>query len=436
MKHIANKIITFVKSHPVVCIFLLAVVIRILVIPFFPSQDLSGTDLPHFPPLLLSGGDFALYNRIAESILLQGDFGGEPQKTYGSPFISPGWSFFLAGFYFLFGKSLIALLSVSIFFGGMIASGVYFLSRHFFNRSTAVLAGVIAALWPSFVIHTSAYGESLIFYTVLLLWSFFFFTKGVLGERWLLAAFSGILLGFAALVEPIAFFISAVFILWALIVRFSFRTFALTSIFLVTFLLVIAPWSYRNLSVSESLSETPLISKGELQLIAPNKLFSISKLAIRNREVLSGLTQMFVFPTSIYMLDQYNDRSYKETIADIFLGQSVELTRWEIIIISIKIVINTLHLLLLGLSIAGMFVFRSNKFVLLTVLLLGYTATASIGFGILQGGNFQNVRLLNDYLFPIMPFIIIIAAAFLSKKSVLQLFQKDNIVKACKRMWS
>ena len=374
---------------------------------------MSGTDLPIFPPpVFLSGGDFPLYSSIAESIVSRGDFGGEPQKSYGGSGISPGWSFFLVGFYFLFGKSYVALFSVSIFFGGLIALAVYYIANYFFNTKVAILAGIVSAIWPPFVIQTSAYGDAMIFYTVLLLWSFLFFAKGVLKERWLLVAFSGILIGFAALTEPIAFFIPLVFLLWALITRLSFRTLALTSVFLITFLLTLAPWSYRNLTVSESLSGTPLISKGELQLVSPDSLFLISKLALQDGVILSGLTKMFIFPSSIHLLDKYSHRSYKEMVVDIFSGKSIKLTKWETIILSTKITINTLHLLVLGFGVVGMFVFRSNMFIPLTILLLGYTISATIGLGLLQGDNFKNIQLLNGYLFPIIPLIIIIAAAF------------------------
>ena len=404
MNRIIGKVVIFVRSYPIIAIFLLAVLVRILLIIFYPLPNQFG-------------GNFSLYNRIAESILSQGDFGGEPQKTYGSPFINPGWSFFLAGFYFLFGKSQVALLSASIFFGGLVAVGVYFLSLQFFNKKTSVLAGVIAAIWPAFLIQTLVYTNSLLLYTVLLLWGTAFFARAVLKEQWLYAVASGILIGFAVLVDSIAFFIPVVFLLWALIVRLSVRTLIPISVFFAVLLLIIAPWVYRNLSVGGDLSKTPTISKGELQLISPDNFVLVSKLAVQDGQILSGFIKMFVFPYNISILDQREPyRSYKEIAKNLLSGESVELTSREKTIFTIKVFITILHWILLGLGIFGIVAFRNNKFILFTVLLLGYTVFASIAYGLLGRDNFQGISLLSSFLLPLIPFIIISASAFLSEK--------------------
>ena len=409
-----SELIYRIRAHPVIFIFLLAVFIRIVLVFVFPLPDQSG-------------GDFPLYSRIAESLVAQGDFGGEPQKTYGSPYISPGFAFYLAFLYLLFGKSIIVLISASILLGGLIAVGVYFLAFCIFtDKKVAFIAGMTAALWPTFLIQTFSFGNSLLLYTALLLFSILFFIKAIFEKKIIFAIFSGAILGFAALTEPIAFYIPLVFLIWTAalflfrktISNFEFRLKFLAtifSLFLITFIAIIAPWGYRNTLVSNTeLNKIPVISKGELQLLTPEYLGKLATPFFSRLDILVfGLEKMFIFPYNISSLDHDKVFSYKKVAMNFVSGASVELSGRQTIVFMTKILFTLLYWILLGLGFWGMARYNSKYLNLLTILLLGYIVVASIGYGSLGDNNFENIALLSSFFFVLLPFFIIFASKLL-----------------------
>ena len=410
------SIFTHIKERPLLSIFILAISVRLLLLLLFPLPDYSG-------------GDFPLYQRIADAIVTEGNLGGEPQKTYGSPSINPGWAFVLAGLTFLFGASQNVLLIFSVLLGGVLAVGVYLLSMFFFNRKISFLAGLTTALWPAFLIQTFIYTDSLLFYTVLLVWSTFFFVKAVLeGSSWGVAV-SGFLLGFAILVDSIAFFIPLVFLVWLFLERPSFRSLGLSALFLGVCFLVIVPWMYRNISIAEELGlgSAPAISKDELRLISPSKLLTISRLVAKEGVLISGLSQTFLFPFNISILDQGTNVYYKDTLVHLLRGDQQELSRREAIIMGLKIAITALHWAVLILSIVSLFLIhekQTRRFLLFALLLLLYVVAGSIGFGSLWGNDFKGISALSSFLFPLIP-LFIVAASF-SLFSLIVQWEKKN----------
>jgi len=421
-----ENIFQYIREHPVIFLFTLAVLIRILLMMFLPLPEQK------------LGGDFELYNRIAQSIILQGDFGGEPFETYGSPSINPGWSFFLAGVYFIFGISDLALLGMSLAFGGLLAVGTYFLARRFFNKHVALLSGVVVVFWPPFLIQSFVYADSLFFYTVLLFFSVFFFVKAVQEEQWLFVVVSALLLGFATLVDSIALFIPLVFFLWVLIQRPSLSPFKRIILFLIIFTLVLAPWTYRNISVAENMGlvEAPIISKGELELVSPTNLLLISKLVTHQGVLLSGLSKTFIFPFNISLLDQGTGLYYKDAVLRFVHGEYSVFSNKEKLILGTKMGITLVHWLLLTLCLLAFFIVgkRERAFLFFVAMLLVYVLVASIGYGSLRTDDFQSISALSSFLFSLVPFLIIIgsySAFFIYKKHFCQLMKKaqDNLKK-------
>ena len=181
--------------------------------------------------------------------------------------------------------------------------------------------------------------------------------KAVLeGSSWGVAV-SGFLLGFAILVDSIAFFIPLVFLVWLFLERPSFRSLGLSALFLGVCFLVIVPWMYRNISIAEELGlgSAPAISKDELRLISPSKLLTISRLVAKEGVLISGLSQTFLFPFNISILDQGTNVYYKDTLVHLLRGDQQELSRREAIIMGLKIAITALHWAVLILSIVSLF---------------------------------------------------------------------------------
>ncbi|HEY4502300.1 MAG TPA: glycosyltransferase family 39 protein [Candidatus Paceibacterota bacterium] len=394
--------IAYIKECPVLSIFILAVCIRVFLLFLFPLPDYAG-------------GDFSLYHRITTSIIANGNFGGEPQATYGSPSINPGWSFFLAGLYFLFGDSQTILLIFSIVLGGLLAIGAYFLSMCFFNKEVSFLAGLMVSLWPVFLIQTFIYTDSLLLYTVLLLWGAFFFSRVVLHGYYLSAVASGFLLGFAILTDSIAFFIPIAFLLWLFVERPSLVSLGYGGLFLGACLLILTPWIYRNIIVAEELGleHAPAISKDEMRLASPAMLLTISTLVAKDGVLISGLSQAFVFPFNISILDQGTDLYYKDIMIRTLRGEYPALSHREIVIMGVKVAVTALHWLLLALSVTAFFFIcggKTKRFFLFALLLVLYVVGASIGFGSLWENDFKGISALSSFLFPLIPLLIIFAS--------------------------
>jgi len=409
----------FVSIRPIFFVFFVAVLIRLVLMTAFPPPEgYFAVDFSEH-----TGGDFSLYSRMADNLISQGNFGGEPAKTYGSPFINPGWAFFLAGVYLIFGKIAIVLILVQIFLGALIAFGVYVLASYFFDKKIAVISGIVAALWPPFLIQTFDYGNSLLLYAVLFLFGTIFFTQAVLEKRFFLGVLSGVLLGFAALIDSIAVFIPLIFLIWTVIllgfkgylrVPVELKSVGLALlIFFIAFIAILSPWFLRNIQVSESVSETPTISKGELLFVSPSSLRSVIQgFWKRGDLVISGLGKMFVFPFNISALDQYTERSYKKVVASLFQGEDIELNRREKMVLATKSAFTLLHWLVLFLGFAGLWLsFKDTKgFGLLVGLIFLYTIFAVLGYVVLRGG-FNGISLLSSFLFPLMPFLIVLASS-------------------------
>lgn len=411
----------FVSIHPLFFVFFVAVLIRLALAAFFSFPEFTEYATENFA----GGGDFALYSRMAENLISEGNFGGEPAKTYGSPFINPGQAFFLAGVYSIFGKSGAILILIEIFLGALIALGTYTLASYFFIKKIAVISGIVAAFWPPFLIQTFSYGEeSLLLYTVLLLFGTIFFVQAILEKRFFLGVLSGVLLGFAVLVDSIAFFIPLIFLIWTVILLGSKGYLRVPAelksaglallIFFTAFIAILSPWFLRNIQVSNTISEAPTISKGELLFVSPSSLGSVIQGFWKKGDlVISGLGKIFVFPYNISALDHTKPhKSYKNIAMGLLQGENMELNGREWTVLAAKSVFTLFHWLVLFLGFAGLWLsFKNPKGLgFLIGLLLLYTIFAVLGYVVLRGG-FNDISLLSSFLFPLMPFLIVLASS-------------------------
>jgi hypothetical protein len=183
-------------------------------------------------------GDFALYRESAAYLLDQGHF--DPEFIY-----MPGYVLLLAGVQAL-GGGLLAAKMIGVVAGTLIVSAVAGIAHALFGRRAAIVAGVLAALWPAGIAVVSVTGTdlpsgALVSLAVLVL--------ARLGPHhpWRAAVISGLLFGLGAWVRAVAAPLAAVSLLfWLALGHRPRAAFARTAVAIVTAFVVLLPWALRN----------------------------------------------------------------------------------------------------------------------------------------------------------------------------------------------
>jgi len=207
--------------------------------------------------------------------------GGEP-----TAFWPPGYSLFLAVNHVFFGEGLVVARTANAIVGALTIVPIYFIGCRLVGRAAGIVGAVIAAMLPS-----------LIFWTPLLFSDTFFtflFASVVAlllygqrpngGPRWPFAFATGLLIGCTALVRGEILVLLPAAVLWWLLSGVRPRA-ALTagSAMLVAAVLVLAPWSVRNIRamgspilLSSNFGYNLRIGHAEYstgRLVAPNDLY-------------------------------------------------------------------------------------------------------------------------------------------------------------------
>lgn len=166
-----------------------------------------------------------------------------------SSFRAPGFSFFLAGLYYLAGANY-ALAFVSLcMLGAASCVFAYLLAREFVPETWARAAGALSAVYLPHIYFATVFLSESLFIPLLTLgvWLIVRFLKGA-SSRYLAAA--GVVLGLATLTRPFALMFLPLF---GVLVAFSGRPLPtrLTNlaVWTVCFLGVMAPWTARNYRV-------------------------------------------------------------------------------------------------------------------------------------------------------------------------------------------
>ena len=198
--------------------------------------------------------DSVFYHNVAIG-LSQGDGYTNPFTNFPTAQWPPGYSFFLAGIYSLFGTTLVGARLANVVLGAATAALTYAIGLRLFDRRTATAAGGIMALFPSQIFFAS------------LLWSEVVFTFGFVlallcivlalqvsdsQRRWWLVG-AGLMFGAATLVRGQGFLLPIIaFITWGALRRDWIRSLRWTAVTVAVMALVILPWSVRNFVVMDS----------------------------------------------------------------------------------------------------------------------------------------------------------------------------------------
>jgi 4-amino-4-deoxy-L-arabinose transferase-like glycosyltransferase len=198
--------------------------------------------------------DFENYHTFALHILSGRGYGaqGYPSATW-----APGYSFFLAGLYALFGKSYLVAKIANVVLQVLTIALTYLFCRIALGVAAARWAAVLLALWPGQIAYAGLLASETLF-------TFLFMIGSLLVARLTLALHekrpwvrttvaAGVVIGVSALVRgPGLVLVFAAPLTW-LLSRVPFRTTAKATLLLAALTVAtISPWTIRNWVVMRS----------------------------------------------------------------------------------------------------------------------------------------------------------------------------------------
>jgi len=218
--------------HPVILVFVLGAALRLLWIIIIPVDPIS---------------DAAAYETFATNIAMHGVYGWTPEEPGAYWAVGPA-AIYAAG-YLIFGIGHpLAVLVPNMISSMAIVLLLYDLGQRWFDRRTGHIAALIFALWPLAIQFTTVLASE-IHFMALTLAALSAWDRSGLDRRgiiWLVL--SGLFLGAATYVRPIALLIPA-----ALAISTAIRTLRLpwtdilkAAIATALIFAAVAPWSARN----------------------------------------------------------------------------------------------------------------------------------------------------------------------------------------------
>jgi len=190
-------------------------------------------------------GDGYHYNKYALSLVNEGRFAADGELTQRR---DPGYSFFLAAVYSIWGVNytIVKLLQIVMF--AAIVLTTYFLARQLFdNESIARWSGIFSGLFYPLAMFGGIFYTELLFTLVFLL-AIWFFIKGWKVENKYYYAVSGLFFGMAILTRSVIVYFPVLLLIAYPLLQKESRKKALVASFLFLFCtaLVVTPWMTRN----------------------------------------------------------------------------------------------------------------------------------------------------------------------------------------------
>jgi 4-amino-4-deoxy-L-arabinose transferase-like glycosyltransferase len=198
--------------------------------------------------------DSVFYQNTAVS-LVEGHGFTNPFTHFPTAQWPPGYSFFLAGIYYLFGPTLVGARLANVVLGAATVALVYLLALRLFDKRTAFASALVMAFFPGQIFFVSLVWSEVVFTFgfVLALLCIVMVLQALDSQRrwWLLAA--GLLFGAGTLVRGQGFLLPIIaFIVWGALGREWMRSLKWTAATVAVMALVILPWSVRNYVVLDS----------------------------------------------------------------------------------------------------------------------------------------------------------------------------------------
>jgi len=161
-------------------------------------------------------------------------------------FRPPGYPFFVALIYFLFGKSVITLKIIQALISSFIPVLVYFIGQKIMDKKYSLLSAFYACFYLG-LYQEPAHLLSEAVFTPLFVLSILFLLK--INENNIFSFLSGITLGLTTFSRPVGLLILPVSILW-LLLKFKKKEFIKISLLLILgFITILLPWWIRNYKI-------------------------------------------------------------------------------------------------------------------------------------------------------------------------------------------
>jgi 4-amino-4-deoxy-L-arabinose transferase-like glycosyltransferase len=190
--------------------------------------------------------DGVAYDQIALNMLEGHGFSKSSSEPYDKDStITPGYPFFLACIYALFGHSQVVVVLIQIILWVFVLAMLYRFVHERFGEKAALWASLLFIIDVNSALFTTQLTTESLFTIVLvatLILVLEVFEAGVMGKTLL----AGVLLGIATLVRPIAVYFAFPVLIYVLITKISWKKLARWGIIFGLQLVVISPWVIRN----------------------------------------------------------------------------------------------------------------------------------------------------------------------------------------------
>jgi len=167
-------------------------------------------------------------------------------------FRPPGYPFFLAALYMIFGHSYVAVKIVQSLLGALTCLMIFLIGQQLFSRRVGVIAATIATVYPLLVVYTGFLLSEVLF---VFLSTFFLYALVRFREctswRWMAAA--GLVLGAMNLTRPVTLLLPAVlFVCFWIELKAKRRAAMIAGMLALWMLIPIVPWTIRNYTVRQA----------------------------------------------------------------------------------------------------------------------------------------------------------------------------------------
>lgn len=237
-----NKLAKFYHSHFRWIPLIGAFIVTCLWLTFIHNLPVSDQDIYHRTAISVAEGKGLL------------DDSGRPTAYW-----APGYTFYIALFYKLFGPHLQVAFWANALSYLMFVIGVYVFAKELYSKEIAWLAATLCAWYPSFIFYSTILASE-IFFLALLLWGLYFCCRCInsSSRAFIFAILGGILFGVAILTRPQALVIPAIILVIGFVYKKNMAWLVLQLfLLLLGSALVLIPWAIRN---KEQLGEYLLVS--------------------------------------------------------------------------------------------------------------------------------------------------------------------------------
>ncbi len=207
------------------------------------NHDLDGNPDYAFP---IHGQDSPEFFALAQNLKNNGSFSLDGVNA--ETFRTPGYPFFVSFFQNDSG-SLSGAVFAQIILSALSAILIFLIAQKFLNRKLAALSAFIFGLWPSTIFHSVILLPDMpfVFFLLASIYLLFFVPE----RNFKTLALGGISLGVAALLRPVAIYLPIVLILFMAFETIKYhvpwrRAGVSITLFLLGFLIAVAPWIIRN----------------------------------------------------------------------------------------------------------------------------------------------------------------------------------------------